>query len=682
MSDNLSPTEERAIDVLLSEACGAKEAPDLMGEIIARLDQRPAAESHFVAPVVDASAARRKRKTSGRRVWAPLMIAVAASMLLAVWIGQAGRQAIKAPEVAQGTPPQPPNDFVPRSDVRTDDQPAAEPPVAPTTRLAVDETLPPAPSIVPEVEFSSDDMPTHDFEPALVPSPATGPGRGLASSGDAGSSDDSVARPRKPIVERRPVQLVSRRVDEGLRDYWKGLGVRPTGEAKAEIVAGRVESALGVAVPSRVLTDIEQLKSLLARPSSAKAIAASWLDGLTMNGFRRMNGSDREHLLTPLSDAIVAGEGFDRVIAGFISGKGTGGESASEAWYKALGSHGEPAMRNRLAAVTMNADLRCTRCHDAKVSSQGRQQDYWSFAAVIRSRVQPQSDGGWKLEPVSPKRSNVKPIFYDLLDGRRQFAQAGVPPQWMGPEWTEPTSSVRDWSEDLVGSRAIAKGIVNTLWSTLLGRPLVGSPVDGVASPPDESLLQLQHELCDDLIASEFDVARTLALIIRSAAMRRNVPEVLTSQNSLLASRQQLSDAELLVSAFAAAAPERRRVVMHRKIAFVLRAAGLSIDPSIDHSSVILSQADEPQSRPPSNKRRGNQRRAGDLPEDFPAGGDELPVQWLDSLSDFDAKVEHLAYLSGRSRLPISISVTLDAMRQADADETLKLQRLWWALKN
>ena len=135
-----------------------------------------------------------------------------------------------------------------------------------------------------------------------------------------------------------------------------------------------------------VVRDVERLADQLSRPTEAVSIVTHWLDELTMNGFRRMSDDDRESLTSIFSSAMVKRKGFDGVIADLIAGR----SSSSSSWYNAMASHGEAAMHHRLAAVSMNADLRCTRCHDASNEGkglqqvQGLQQDHWAFVALLR----------------------------------------------------------------------------------------------------------------------------------------------------------------------------------------------------------------------------------------------------------------------------------------------------------
>tara|TARA_R110002049_G_scaffold27321_3_gene94435 strand:- start:78938 stop:81016 length:2079 start_codon:yes stop_codon:yes gene_type:complete len=692
MSDNLNSAEERALDVLLSEIHGGNRPPDFTREIISHLNRQPSADSTLVTPVAKTSARRGSRRDSARWMWAPALIAIAASLLLAFWYGRSPDPTIAvAPAVAQTQQAQ-----IPQVSPSTTTDPSDNPKPTPAASL---------PSVSPEAEIAdsgpsnrampeADELsPKHDFEPSNANSRrgvtlAGDPKSRVMSELDAATNDQApTRRPQKPTVSRQSISLVSKQVDEGLQRYWRSIDVQPTHAISTANVVRRVESALGVKVAEEAISNVGRLRNQLMRPAAAESIASHWMDSLTLNAFRRADEIDRKKVLNVLAEPIAAGKGFDQALVALIAGR----SDSSESWYNALGSHGEAALRNRVASISMNADLRCTRCHDALVASKGRQQDYWSFAALLKSMVKSQENGRWRLQR-SGDGAAPNPIFYDMADGRRRIAQPAVPQSWLGPEWTESPASLDVWAEDLIGSRPLAKGIVNSMWKTLFGRPLVSPVVDLSASPRNEDLLRLEQELSDDLIASNFDVARTLALMIQSDAMRRSVPDVLAPDKTLLASRDQVSSANKLVMAFAAAPPKRPNVPINRRIAHVLRASGSSIELALDGGPAILSQAGVTQpgakqagakqgDRMPK-KQRSTKSVLETTPTDFPADADAVPVQWLNSISDADIKIDHLAYLSGRSRLPANAATAVDAMRQAETDESLMLQRVWWILSN
>ena len=175
-------------------------------------------------------------------------------------------------------------------------------------------------------------------------------------------------------------------------------------------------------------------------------------------------------------------------------------------------------MLRRLAALTMNVDLRCTRCHDSHIELDGRQEDYWSFNAFLRRGVKLGPQGQLTIDATA---KSLGPLFYEVSDGRQAIAEPAIPSAWMKIPSDQPIGGVGDWAQKLNGSPELARGVVNSLWQLVHGQPLRGRVIDPISAPHNESLDRLEEELVQDLRGSRFDVARTLALIIASPATRR-----------------------------------------------------------------------------------------------------------------------------------------------------------------
>ena len=732
MSEELNSNEERVLEVLLSEIHGANDPPDLSAQIMKHLDRvssQPSFASQqsaegsdarngddastqepaFVVPVVDAPDKRRAGKKTSVWLLVPIAIATAASIVLAVWMGQSGGVSVDlSPRLAgkavaddrskpAGNPKSKPsgtNESNLKKVEGTLGSNAADPALAKSQdSLSAPAAVVPA-AVVPAAVVPAAVVVDHDFHPGRTLRQTTGEPYGDALPTNQFSDDVKfVRRPAQLVIDRRPGRLVAKQLDDGLRQYWKNLGVTPTDDAISSETIRRVEAKIGVAVSKESLSDVDRLRALLVRRKSAESITRAWLDRVTDNGFRRLDKADRDRLADLISNPIAQGKGFDRTLRDLISGDST----ASVPFYQALGSNGEYSLRHRIASLSMNVDLRCTRCHESsgmETSSQtvgrptGTQKDYWSFTALLRSRFRIGNDGRWTKQAIrSPSTDDgANRVYYDLPDGRRQLAAAAVPANWMRSDVSRSntvdglwTNDVEVWADDLVGSRPLARGIVNSLWQLLMGRPLVGSGVDA-GFVHDPALLALESELSDDLIASDFDLARTLALMIRSVAFRRSVPEVLTPHKAILARREQLQQADRRVASFAGSSPMVPTVGLQQRAMFVLRASGSSIDLALDDSKILLSQAEDAKTPQRPKTPRGTRSRPSGAPADFPSEGDEVSVKWLDSIVDFDAKVAHLSYLSGRSRSPVPVTTAVAAMQNNGSDDSLILKRVWWML--
>jgi hypothetical protein len=226
----------------------------------------------------------------------------------------------------------------------------------------------------------------------------------------------------------------------------------------------------------------------------------------------------------------------------------------------------------------------------------------------------------------------------------------------------------------------VALSLVNAFWELLHDHPLTSSVIDPVAPPQNESLKRLQRRLAEDLLASDFDVARMMALMVTSPSFRRTVPEVLDGDQLLLAGEAEREAAMRQIGAFAGMLPRRRSFGMTQRLAFVLRAAGSNVDPIVTDSIAVLSQADESVSAKRSGK--ASQNGPPQPPNDFPIRGEALPVQWLAGIDNDDERLRHLVYLAGRTRVPPAVKQAAEAMRRQKVEDKLALQRIWWMLNN
>jgi hypothetical protein len=400
----------------------------------------------------------------------------------------------------------------------------------------------------------------------------------------------------------------------------------------------------------------------------AGKIASRWMQQITERGLRRVDQQDREELSEELAACLQGNQPFDRTVARWIDGR----SSQSSAFYAAI-SHGDSgAMVRRLAALTMNVDLRCTRCHDAKIEGNGRQQDYWSFAALLSRGVARNSDGQVTIDP---ERSKTKPVFYELADGRQRLAEPAVASDWIGVHSEEPVDTVALWAKRLTGSEAMARGAVNSLWQLVHGQPLQGRVVDPITAPHNDALDRIEDQLVQDLLSSQFNVARTLSLIIASPATRRGVPESLLPENALVVSEAERLEAIEAVNAFAAALPRHAELSLAQRVDQAIRAIGGKLDQD---GRPFVAQLGDAGAKPSADTAGKN----NPLAVDFPVRGESLPVQWLTLIEGEQSQINHLGYLAGKQQLPQSVQDAISAM-QADEGVTkeLLLNRVWWLLR-
>jgi hypothetical protein len=637
--DDLNPTDEQALDALLAEIHG-RSAPDLTPQILAQLAQQPTA---VTVDVQSSGSGIHVRKSAGGKQLVAVLSTVAtlaASVMLLLWMhGPAERKPVEAsPKVAV-------------NDQQT----------APAEAVAVTDPVRPPEVIVPPPEAPK--------TPRRIP-------RGIPLvTSDAGNENSlAVSDPGGPIqiapqpASSPPITLVAKRVDTELESYWDAIGMQPTAQSTDEQFVARLTALLGTEIAVESLDDAEALRAELLKPAASRFVAERWLGQVTDGGIMRIDAEARGRLADEIAASFRARQRLDVVLANWISGD----SQHTADWYSAMSAAGSDTMVHRLASLSMNVDLRCTRCHDAKIEGSGRQEDYWSFAAFVRRGVHRARDGKWTVGT----NNSAKPVFYELPDGRQRMVQAVVPSAWLSVADDQPVAEVQQWARQIVGSRELAHGVVNSLWKLVHGRPLHGGVVDTISAPHHESLDQMETGLVDDLLQSNFDIARTLALVIHSPAARRSVPEPLRADNALLASDADLRAARDVVNAFAGALPMRAKPAMNKRIDLAMRSSTGAIQ-SIRNSNTINAQADGKES---PGKTRPT-KRSDDGDSGFPTKVTDLPVQWLSSVKGYQNRVDHLGYLAGFNGVPNEVRQAADAMQQAEEiDEALALHRVWWLL--
>ncbi len=509
-----------------------------------------------------------------------------------------------------------------------------------------------------------------------------------------------------PLVQRNPrdvpaVQLVSSQASKGLASYWNAVGVQPSATATGEDIRARLKARLQVDLEptwfalgknSIVESATAEIESALRSDINASRVARAWLDQITSGSIQQLPEDDRQLLVTELTVAFQGKQSLDTLISSWLRGDSAG----ASAWYAAATQGGEYAMVHRLASLTMNVDLRCTRCHDALIESDGRQHDYWSFAAVLRRDLARDENGRWSVLDEQSNTKKPSKVFYERPDGRQTIAEPKVPSSWLvraasnAPDANAPDAAsgsqqevktVRQWSEAIVGSRSLAHGVVNSLWRLVHDRPLRGVVADASSPPLDDALVQLEELLVDDLVASNFDASRLLAIILSSPATSRSIPEMLVRQDAWALDAGNVRLAEQAVEAFAATAPSPKLLPLKKRFDISMRSIGATLK-GMDSTNTVLAQplGQETSGQETSGKEK-QPRESSTMASGFPDHADGLPVQWLASIASFDSQVKHVGYLAAAEQLPPGVVAVAQAMQKANVAPELTLHRVWWLLQ-
>lgn len=622
--DDFDPLEEQAIDSLLAEVHCESGPRDFTSEILTKLRElpEPSATDIVCEPIRRPAPAATSIKTP--LTLAITLAALAASLML--FFALAPDRSVSDPAPLAQEDGDKPNET----------QIASNPPETPKSPKPVE----------PKVIAPREDLPK------------------IAEQNDSNRNQEPFLMPKRNAIGSTDIAmtLVSAEVEADLDSYWKAIEINIAEEASAEESAKRLAAVLGVQLSSESIGDPDQIRNAIGRPRVAKSVARRWLLQVTQGGLNRLPEEVKTSLIDEVSRSVRSKTSFDEMLVGWTSGN----SKNASAFYSAVATGGEHQMIRRLGGLTMGVDLRCVQCHDSLIEGTGRQDQYWAFAAFLRKGLK-RTPNGWSIDA---DKKPGKPVYYALMDGRQKVAEPIVPGDWL-PD-SEPVTEVVQWSKSLVGSPQLARGVVNSLWQLVHGRPLRGRVIDTVTAPHHEALERLEERLASDLVDSGFDVGRTLSLIIASPVSRRSVPEALYPENAL-ASAADVNTAMQAVNAFAAAMPPRDHLPLNRRIDIAMQRIGAKID----NVNSVLAQPNGVGGSKPAPKLRPK------VGSDFPGKASDLPVQWLSSIESESSRINHLGYLAGLNRVPDELVQAAKAIRESDQDknEALTLQRVWWLVR-
>jgi hypothetical protein len=634
------------LDLLLQEALGGPTPPDQSKLILRRLaEENDTANSNLAsAPAASARNASPSTQAPSKLPLATILIGIAAGLLLCVGIAvsvkyrsNAALQAV-ADDTAKNTVPSAPNPpaVVDNQDSAPQPKPAPRKPAQPI-ELAGD------PSTGLDPGSSSTDSPELPAQQAI---PATPPSGAIPS-----------------------ITLVSQQIDSRWQSHWKRLGITPTPSREKAAIQQELANRLGLTIPLDAIGDAEAIRTAIESPANRQAISNRLLTAFL--------GKKTKHpeALKNLSEVLKKGAGADRLIATWMqpsladaptknAPKTDDNPSAKSSWIRMLQPADLHEVTVKTAALTSHKDLRCQRCHDVPNSGDDvpTQSDYWTVAAGLAPLL-------------NPSRAN-EDIFYDTLDGRRRLAKR--------PSEEE----TQAWFNELVGSRDLAEGIVSTLFAMVHDAPSTTSPFDlsvaSAASVPPETL----RPLVDDLIASDFDVLRSLSILLSDAVMTRSVPEAMSPQGILVANDQQWSSAVSALHAMAARSPFRRPGSTQRRLQVALLDAKPNWPTDGSRDTLLaqpLGSEFSPDGTPAnSEKRRAQENRdpkAVVASTGYPMRSSMIVPAWISQLPDFDSRLDHVAHLAGQLKLNTAQRKLAHQALASGDEEALIFERLWWIIR-
>lgn len=461
-------------------------------------------------------------------------------------------------------------------------------------------------------------------------------------------SERNASDPPRPI---QPIQLIAHSMDRHLERYWKRMDVEATSMLSSEQTAARIEERFGIQIQPDSIGDPDAILEDLQRDENLEKLANQFFETLSRRSPSARDSSKRAQestWVTQLRQTWEQRSGMDRLITSWLDSPDLAREI--------VGSDEPHELLTSVAALTHNVDLRCQRCHDmpALRRSPSSQDEYWRFAATI-------------LPVLNPNIKQGQRFFYDTPDGRRKLAEAR-------PE-LKPTE------DNLIGSRPLAGGLVDWVWRMIHGRPLVTSAYD-LAGTADEEMQKLHQDLTDDLVASDFDLLRTISLVMNDSILGRSVPDAMTPEGILAASDESWSRAVAAIDSFAAANPKVNPTSTGDRLRLVAEV-GLPRLDQLGGVNAILAQplgnSESESSRP--GKDSENRMVSAAAFAGLPMRSTWVMPAWMDRLEDFGSRSQHIAHLAGKIELPRPVASLAERMRKAGVDESLILQRIWWIIQ-
>lgn len=215
----------------------------------------------------------------------------------------------------------------------------------------------------------------------------------------------------------------------------------------------------------------------------------------------------RRRLVDWMSDAIRQNRPYDRVSHALINASGVWTTNPAVNFITVtnqMNNQGPDEMKlaARVSRAFLGVQMDCVQCHDGKLGSTWRQQDFHGMAAYFGQTVF--SQNGLRDDPRQSYRHRY------LGEAAEEVVPAMVPwrPELL-PQKGTPRERLARWVT-AKENRPFARTLVNRMWALLLNRPLV-TPVDDI--PLTGPFPPGMEALADDVIAHEFDLHRLIRVI-------------------------------------------------------------------------------------------------------------------------------------------------------------------------
>lgn len=512
MNQSQNP-DDPLFDVLLDEALGGQQPPNLVEPILRALVQQRAAElpaleeissrqslgdsiesplplSGLVPPVIveysqkrsasDVSPANpslsiRSPRTSSQKWW-PMVSGVAAivaciGLSLIWWQYRSGAM----PSNVDGQNSLAVvNDSASSSDSNTSDE-------KPTLQLDGLAQLPP-PDAGQEVLGDSAVSPKPTI---ILPSPdfadLEGAGKGVFQAeplNGRGRRDELAGQSISPVLDPNAVRLddqgVVRLIDARLAAFWQEQGLTPTPAVSEQEARARIGEWLGAPLASdesieRIAAIRQSFESPAVKSQVALRVGRMLLGRL---GTRRID-TEKALQFTEWLHPVLEGKPWGEVVSELLMARGSTSAQESDYhpavnWFAALAGPQSVPLTDQFAHSILDVDVRCGRCHDHPLDGRVAQGLYWQLNAIFETGLRWSTDSEAALRVDNAALSAEIPspvVFYELRDGRQRLAEPQLPEPWLfggpfsGAEFTDAGAKATELSGASPNDRLAAMAV-------------------------------------------------------------------------------------------------------------------------------------------------------------------------------------------------------------------------------
>lgn len=335
------------------------------------------------------------------------------------------------------------------------------------------------------------------------------------------------AHPSLPKAKLEDVLDVARRVDATFEKDWTRKNLKPAVKADDLTLARRLSLALTGSIPSlqeiRVLegvkdADVPQwwLSQLFADRRTSDYLAERLVRvyvGIENGPFLIYR---RRRLVDWMSESLRQSRPYDQVVRSLINANGVWTTSPEVNFITVTNQAGnkgpdEAKLAARVSRAFLGVQMDCVQCHDGKLGSTWKQEDFHKLAAYFG-----QTDfslNGLRDDPKEKYR------FRYLGKMQEEVVPAMVPwkPELL-PEKGTPRDRLAKWVT-AKENKPFARTIVNRMWALLFNRPLI-SPVDDI--PLEGPFPPGMEALADDFIAHGCDLQRLIRVIAATRVFQQS----------------------------------------------------------------------------------------------------------------------------------------------------------------